>query len=399
MHQPRAGRRMSAVPQPIIPVIAELIRSTPGTISLGQGVVFYGPPSSAGEAIRDFFGKPENQKYGPVQGLPRLLESIERKLAAENGIVCAAGRRIVVTAGGNMEFLNALFAIADPGDEVILPLPYYFNQEMAIRMLNCTPVFVPTDENHQLRTDLIRAAVTGKTRAIVTISPNNPSGTVYSEAALRAVNAICRERGIYHISDEAYEYFTYGGATHFSPASVQNSEPHTISLFSLSKAYGFASWRIGYMVIPEHLYEAVLKAQDTNLICAPSISQHAAAGALETGSGYCREKLETIGRVRDIVLDELRSLSDICRVPEAQGAFYILLKIDTGLDSMTVAERLIREHKVAVIPGRAFGLEEGCYLRVAYGALEPETAAAGARRLVRGVRALAEASSAGFALD
>jgi len=377
---------MSVVQAPIIPAIAELIRSTPGTISLGQGVVFYGPPPAAGEAIRDFFEKPENQKYGPVQGMPRLLELIERKLASENETDCTAGRRIVVTAGGNMGFLNALFAIADPGDEVILPLPYYFNQEMAIRMLNCTPVFVPTDENYQLRTDLIRAAVTEKTRAIVTISPNNPSGAVYSKDALRAVNAICREHGIYHISDEAYEYFTYGGAKHFSPASAQNSEPHTLSLFSLSKAYGFASWRIGYMVIPEHLYQAVLKAQDTNLICAPLISQHAAVGALEAGSGYCRERLETIGRVREIVLEKLQSLTHICRIPETQGAFYLLLKLDTELDSMTVAERLIREHKVAVIPGKAFGLEEGCYLRVAYGALEPETAAEGTRRLVRGLR-------------
>ncbi|WP_208110054.1 pyridoxal phosphate-dependent aminotransferase [Methylocaldum gracile] len=389
-HRPKVSRRMSAVQAPIIPVIAELIRSHPGTISLGQGVVFYGPPAAAHEAIRGFFAKPENQKYGPVQGMSRLLELIERKLAAENGIRVGAERRIVVTAGGNMGFLNALFAIADPGDEIILPLPYYFNQEMAIRMLNCTPVFVPTDENYQLRTDLIRAAVNDRTRAIVTISPNNPSGAVYSEDALRTVNAICREHGIYHISDEAYEYFTYG-AKHFSPASVQNSEPHTISLFSLSKAYGFASWRIGYMVIPEHLYEAVLKAQDTNLICAPSISQHAAVGALETGSGYCREKLETIGRVREIVLDGLRNLADICRVPEAQGAFYLLLKLDTELDSMMVAERLIREHKVAVIPGKAFGLETGCYLRVAYGALEPETAAEGTRRLVGGLRAVVDA--------
>lgn len=379
---------MNAVQAPIIPVIAELIRSHPGTISLGQGVVFYGPPAAAREAIRDFFEYPENQKYGPAQGMPRLLELIERKLATENRINAGAARRIVVTAGGNMGFLNALFAIADPGDEVILPLPYYFNQEMAIRMLNCTPVFVPTDGNYQLRTDLIRAAVTEKTRAIVTISPNNPSGAVYSEEALREVNALCREYGIYHITDEAYEYFTYGGAKHFSPASVQDSKPHTISLFSLSKAYGFASWRLGYMVIPEHLYEAVLKAQDTNLICAPSISQHAAIGALTTGSGYCREKLETIGRVREIVLDELQSLADICRVPEAQGAFYLLLRVDTDLDSMTVAQRLIREYKVAVIPGIAFGLDEGCYLRVSYGALEPETAAEGTRRLVRGLRAI-----------
>src|SRR6185369_12263196 len=127
-------------------------------------------------------------------------------------------------------------------------------------------------------------AITAKTRAVVTISPNNPTGAVYSEAALCEVNQICGERGIYHISDEAYENFTYNGARHFSPASVAGSEAHTISLFSFSKAFGFASWRIGYMVMPENLFVPVKKIQDTILICAPVISQYAACGALKAGA-------------------------------------------------------------------------------------------------------------------
>jgi aspartate/methionine/tyrosine aminotransferase len=383
------SRRMTAVQAPIIPVIAELIRDTPGTISLGQGVVYYGPPGAALAAARGFGERPEQHKYGPVQGIPALLERIERKLAEENGVFLTHNRRVVVTAGANMGFLTALFAIADPGDEVILPLPYYFNQEMAIRMLNCTPVFVPTDENYHLRPGAIRAAITKRTRAVVTISPNNPSGAVYSEAALREVNALCKEHGIYHICDEAYEYFTHGAARHFSPASIAGSEAHTISLYSLSKAYGFAGWRIGYLVIPEHLYEAVLKAQDTNLICAPLVSQYAAVGALDVGAAYCRDHLQTLGRVRERVLEELWDVAGFCRIPPAEGAFYILLKIDTELDSMTLAERLIREHRVAAIPGNAFGLADGCYLRIAYGALEPETAEAGIRRLTVGLRAMA----------
>jgi aspartate/methionine/tyrosine aminotransferase len=384
----QTSRRMAAVQSPIIPVIAELIRNTPGTISLGQGVVYYGPPEAAISAARAFGGRPERHKYGPVHGIPELLERIERKLAEENGIRVGADRRIVVTAGANMGFLNALFAIADPGDEIILPLPYYFNQEMAIRMLNCTPVLAPTDECFHLRPDALREAITERTRAIVTISPNNPSGAVYSEADLREVNALCKEQGIYHICDEAYEYFTYGGARHFSPASIEGSEAHTIALYSLSKAYGFASWRIGYMLLPAHLYEAVLKVQDTNLICAPLISQYSAAGALDAGAAYCREHLKTINRIRDIVMGELRSMAGFCRIPPAEGAFYLLMKVDTELDSMTVAERLIREHRVAVIPGNAFGLDDGCYLRIAYGALEPETAEAGIRRLTGGLRAI-----------
>lgn len=378
---------MAAVQSPIIPVIGELIRENPGTISLGQGVVSYGPPEAALAAARNFGQTPDEHKYGPVQGSPALLERIARKLSEENGIALT-GRRVVVTAGANMGFLEALFAIADPGDEVILPLPYYFNQEMAIRMLNCKPVLVSTDERFQLRPEALRAAITERTRAIVTISPNNPSGAVYPEAALREVNALCREHGLYHITDEAYEYFTHTEAGHFSPAAIEGSEGYTISLYSLSKAYGFAAWRIGYLVIPEHLYEGVLKAQDTNLICASRISQEAAAAALAVGSAYCRGHLETIRRVRGIVLGELAQAADFCRVAPAEGAFYILLQVATGLDSLPLAERLIREHRVAAIPGTAFGLDEGCFLRISYGALEPATAEAGMRRLTAGLRAI-----------
>src|SRR5439155_3980506 len=119
--------------------------------------------------------------------------------------------------------------------------------------------------------------------AIVTISPNNPSGAVFSEPSLRELNALCRDRGVYHISDETYEYFTYGSARHVSPASFPNAAGHTIAMYSLSKAYGFAGWRIGYMVYPESLTSAMLKSQDTILICPTVIAQIAATAALETG--------------------------------------------------------------------------------------------------------------------
>jgi len=379
--------RMAVVQSPIIPVVAEWIRAHPGTVSLGQGVAWYGPPDSAQARVKAFFADPAHHKYGPVQGIPPLLELIHCKLAKENSIGMD-GRKVVVTAGANMAFLNALFAITDPGDEVILPLPYYFNQEMAIRMLNCQPVFAPTDADFRLRLDAIKAAITRRTKAVVTISPNNPSGAVYAEEELRAVNALCKQAGIYHICDEAYENFLYGQVRHFSAGSIPDSQGHTISLYSLSKAYGFASWRIGYMVIPEPLYPAVLKAQDTNLICAPLISQHAAVGALEAGSGYCREKLQTTVKVRDIVLEALDAVRDFCHIPPADGAFYVLLKVETALDSLTMAEQLIRQHGVSVIPGLAFGLEEGCHLRIAYGALDESTAAEGMRRLVEGLRAV-----------
>ena len=201
-------------------------------------------------------------------------------------------------------------------------------------------------------------------------------------------NQLCRERGLYHISDEAYEYFVYDGAEHFSPGSLEGAAGHTISLYSLSKAYGFASWRVGCMVIPEPLTMAIRKAQDTILICPPVISQAAAVGALAVGLDYCRPQLARLAQVRQGVLDELGAVRAYCTIPAARGAFYFLLHIDTPLDSMSLAERLIREFGVAVIPGATFGMDRGCYLRVAYGSLAADTIREGIGRLVRGLNSI-----------
>jgi aspartate/methionine/tyrosine aminotransferase len=278
--------------------------------------------------------------------------------------------------------------VADPGDEVILPVPYYFNHEMAVRIAGCTPVLVPTDERYQLRVDAIREAITPRTRAVVTISPNNPTGAVYPEAALREVNALCRDRGVYHVNDEAYEYFTYGDSRHFSPGSIEDGHAHTISLFSLSKAYGFASWRIGAMVIPAHLFDAVRKIQDTILICPPVVSQYAAVGAMTAGRAYCERHKRTIEDVRGMVLEALRGLGDRVHVPPADGAFYFLVRVETKTPAMALVEAFVREFGVAAIPGDTFGIEGRCVLRVSYGALEKDTAAEGVGRLVRGLKAL-----------
>jgi aspartate/methionine/tyrosine aminotransferase len=384
----RQTLRMQAVQTPVIPAVAALIRQHPGAISLGQGVVHYGPPPEALGQIAAFLASPENHKYQAVQGIPQLVEALASKLRTENGITVGSQSAVVVTAGANMGFVNAVLAVTDLGDEVILQTPYYFNHEMAITMAGCRPVPVPTDEHYGLLPDAIRKAITPRTRAVVTISPNNPSGAVYSESSLREVNALCREHGLYHITDEAYEYFTYGEATHFSPGSIAGSEDYTISLFSLSKAYGFASWRVGYMVVPRHLFEAVEKIQDTLLICAPVVSQYAALGALQAGREYCLSRLASIADVRQRALEELSHIGDFCSVPAAEGAFYLLLRLDTSWQPMDLVKRLISDFGVAVIPGSTFGLSEGCYLRVSYGSLTMDTVTEGVRRLVKGLRTL-----------
>ena len=380
--------RMQAVQSPIIPVIGQLPSSYPGTISLGQGVVYYGPPPEAMALLPQFLSNPANHQYQPVQGIAPLLEAIEAKLQAFNGIEINRQNCIVVTAGSNMAFMNAILAITSPGDEIILQTPYYFNHEMAITIAGCRSVLVPTNENYQLCPSAISKGITKRTRAVVTISPNNPTGAVYSKSALYTVNQICRERGIYHISDEAYEYFTYNDVKHTSPGAFSESSSYTISLYSLSKAFGFASWRIGYMVIPEHLLVPIKKVQDTILICPPVVSQYVALGALQAGIDYCQTHIRAIASVRQLVLSSLNRLQGLCTVAPADGAFYFLLKVHTQLNAFELVEQLIREHQVAVIPGTTFGMNNGCYLRVAYGALQKETAVEGIERLVQGLKTI-----------
>jgi aspartate/methionine/tyrosine aminotransferase len=382
--------RMEVVQAPIVQVVGDLIRQVPGTISLGQGVVHYGPPAAAIEVARAALDDATTHEYQDGNGTAALVGAIEAKLARDNGIDVARGSRVMVTAGGNMAFVHAILAITNPGDEVILPVPFYFNHEMAIQMADCTAVPVPTDDRYQLDLDAIRRAITPRTRAIVTVTPNNPTGAVFPEAALRDVNQLCARHSLFHISDEVYEYFTYGSTMHVSPGAFDGAQEHTISLFSLSKAYGFAGWRIGYMVYPEGLHDAIAKIQDTVLVCPPVISQIAAVAAMEIGPAYCRQHLQALAEVRDIVMSELRTLEPLCTVPPADGAFYCFLRVNAQADPMPIAERLIREHRVAVVPGHAFGVTGGCYFRIAYGALQKATVAEGLGRLVTGLRLILE---------
>ena len=388
----RFSSRMAAVDAPIIPAIAELVRSNAGTISLGQGVVNYGPPEDAIQALPSLMGDTQLHKYQSVLGHSGLLEALAQKLSAENNIQPNAESLVMVTAGSNMAFLNCVMAVGDPGDEFILPMPFYFNQEMAIRMCGCVPVTVPVNEDWSLDVEALAAAITPRTRAIVTVSPNNPTGAVYSEAALTAVNKLCAEKAIYHFSDEAYEYFTYGGARHFSPASLPGAARHTFSFYSMSKNYGMASWRIGYVVFPADLFDAMNKVQDTNLICAPVPSQLLALQVLTYGRTWVAPKVEALAAVRENVYAALSQLGDLVQFPKTQGAFYVLMKMP-GLkgeqDPLAFNRAMAQKHKVVSIPGFAFGLtntQEANYQRLSYGALQAASVSEGVERYVAAVK-------------
>ncbi len=387
MTQPAAARRLEQVQQPVIPVMGELIRQTPGTLSLGQGMVSWGPPEQVHQAVAAALQQGDSalDRYGPVAGSEALRESLGLWLQREQGLDLSASA-LLITAGSNMAFNAVVQVLCDPGDELILPVPYYFNHEMAISLAGGTPVaveagVVPDPER-------LAAAITPRTLAIVTISPNNPSGAVFPREVLAAINRLCAERGLLHISDEAYALFSFGGEPVWSPGSGAGSGSHTITLGSLSKSHGMAGWRIGWAVVPQSLMADLAKVQDTILIHPPQLNQQAALGALAAGADWCRGQIQGLAARRQQVLDALSKPAAPWRLlAQPDGAFYALLQLESSLSSDQAMEQLIRQHRVALVSGSSFGLS-GCCLRLSYGMLDAAELSEALERLVAGLWSL-----------
>lgn len=298
---PGPSQRLAKVLSPIIPELAALVHQTPGTLSLAQGMVGWDPPPGVALAVAEALAAagPALHRYGPLQGDPELLAAITAKLTNQNDLDLT-GAELLVTAGSNMAFnaVAQVIAAGPPGEpsEVILPVPFYFNHVMAVQLAGAVPV--PVQAGLIPDPERLAAAITPRTRAIVTVSPNNPSGVVIPAQVLAAINQLCALHGLFHISDEAYEQFVYGEVPHWSAASLPGSASHTVSLHSLSKAYGLAGWRLGYMAVPETLLPALLKVQDTVLICPPRLNQYAARAALAAGPNWCAPRIAALAKLR-----------------------------------------------------------------------------------------------------
>ena len=383
-----AASRLELVQSPVIPVMAELIRQSPGTLSLGQGMVAWGPPASCAAQLQQALADPADlDPYGAVAGDPALLQALAHWLEREHQLDLS-GSALLITAGSNMAFNALVQVLCDPGDEVLLPVPYYFNHEMAVRLAGGRPVAVQAGVMPD--PEQLAAAITPRSRAIVTISPNNPSGAVLPRPVLEAINRLCAERGLLHICDEAYGLFHHGGPPIWSPGSQSGSGGHTITLGSLSKSHGMAGWRVGWAVAPQSLMADLAKVQDTILICPPRLSQQAALGALAAGGSWCRQQIAGLAPRRQQVLTALGQSGAPWRLlAPADGAFYALLQLDCNLSADAAMEQLIRRHRVALVSGSSFGLE-GCCLRLSYGMLGPDALAEALRRLVGGLLALAQ---------
>ncbi len=402
---PQPSVRMARVIQPVIPRVTRLLGLNPRALSLAQGVAAWGPPAAVREVLgqalalarTDPVAAAQLDRYGQGLGEPDLRQAVRTELEGVRQLDLD-GSTVMVTAGSNMAFHAVAQVICDPLDEVILPLPWYFNHAMAIQLAGGVAVgvnagFIPDPE-------ALAAAITPRTRAIVTISPNNPSGVVLPAVVLEAINRLCARHGLFHISDEAYAEFVHGQVCHWSPGRAAGSGGHTISLYSLSKAYGMAGWRVGYAAVPSQLVESLAKVQDTNLICPPRLPQRAALAALEAGPAWCRPRIAQLGQRRRQLLDAVaaarRGGLDAGLVAPPDGAFYGLLECATPLGGLELMERLVRDHDVAVLPGESFGLVSTPgrqVLRISYGMLQEAELAEALHRLLNGLGRLASADS------
>jgi aspartate/methionine/tyrosine aminotransferase len=393
---PAAARRLEGVLDPVIPRVGAWLRQRPESLSLAQGMVNWGPPEAVAEALRAALGARDASfslhRYGPMEGDEELLEAVRDELLGRQGLDLE-GTTLLVTAGSNMAFNAIAQVILDPGDEVILPLPWYFNHVMAVQLAAGVPVGVaagllPDPER-------LAAAITPRTRAIVTVSPANPSGVVIPGAVLAAINRLCAEHGLFHISDEAYAAFVHGSVPHQPPGRISGSGGHTITLHSLSKAYGMAGWRLGYAAVPSQLMPGLAQVQDTVMICPPRLTQRAALAALAAGPDWLAPRVASLEDRRALLLDavalaQARGLAiTIPILPD--GAFYALLSCATPLAGETLVQRLVLDHGVAALPGEAFGYGVGggsAVLRLSYGMLEPPLLAAALDRLLAGLSVL-----------
>ena len=382
MDSERGSRRVLGTHQPIMQIMKSLKRDG-DVIDLSQGIPFFDPPAIP---LKLALSRTDRyHRYGPDSGDPDLRDMISNKLRSSNSIDADAERGIMVTPGANMGFFLSIASLCDAGDEVILLDPYYFNHRMTLDILGVESVRVPTDDGFQPDLDTIRSAVNQHTKAIVVVSPNNPTGAVYDGSHLRSIADLCGEEGIVLISDETYEDFHYD-SIHFSPGCLAGEDLDVISLYSLSKSYGLSGWRIGYMSFPPPLYGSLLKVQDTTSICASRIGQAAARECLRTGPLHLREHLPVMRENRDIVSSWLRGNSTILRSPDPQGAFYtfpgVLAEGWTSMGSLELCSVILERAGVLVVPGEPFGADKPPHFRVAYGNVRPPELKAGLERIV-----------------
>ena len=304
--------------------------------------------------------------YTSNDGLAELREEISRYLARRFGISYRPKDEIIVTVGGSEAIDITIRALLNPGDEVIIPQPSFVCYYPLTELAGGKPVVVETHarDGFRLTAEAVRAAITPRTRLLILPYPNNPTGAVMSRRELEEIAGVLEGTDIMVLADEIYAELTYGGE-HVSFPSVGNMRERTILVGGFSKSYAMTGWRLGYACGPAPAMEYLHRIHQYAIMCAPTASQYAAIEALKNGDEDIRRMAEEYDIRRRFLVEELQKMGLACFEP--RGAFYVFPSVtSTGLSSEEFAERLLREQKVAVIPGNAFGDCGEGFVRISY---------------------------------
>ena len=365
-------------------------------VSLGAGEPDWDTPidvRNAGKASIDE-GK---TRYSAPQGILEVREAVCEKLRSQNGLEYAP-EQIIMTSGAKHAVFNSLLAIINPGDEVIIPEPYWVTYPELVKLLGGVPVIVHTkvDNDFQMSGEELSKVISPKTKAVILNNPTNPTGTLYSEEVLASIAKVIAENDLYAISDEIYEHFSYSDSFQFkSLASFDGMYERTLVINGLSKSHCMTGWRIGYVAAPKEIAKLIAKAQGQTTHHPSNIAQYAAEEALKMPLDTVYKMRDEVRKRRDFLYGKFSAIPSVSlRVPG--GAFYLFADISalfgkktpagkTISDSIEFCTYLLETVGLAIVPGSAFGREG--YVRFSYAA-SMDTLAAAAERFEKGILAL-----------
>ena len=346
-------------------------------INFGVGEPDFNTPSHIIDAAKDALDKGYT-KYVAAAGLPALKKAIAKKLKADNNLDYDPSQ-IIVSNGAKHSIFNALFATVNPGDEVLIPKPYWLTYPEVVKSCGGVPVFVMAKARHgyKLTAGQIESMITPRTKMLIFNSPCNPTGAVYTEKEIREIAEVCERHDLLVLSDEIYEKLIYGGETHFSIACVsEKMKENTIVINGVSKAYAMTGWRLGYLACAPEIAKAIASFQSHSTSNVNTMTQYASLAALEGDVAPMREMVKAFGARREKMLEKLDSMRALgLDYVKPDGAFYVMLLCDELYGktykgrkicgSMDVSDLLLSEKKVAATPGVCFGDDDAVRLSYA----------------------------------
>lgn len=377
--RPRVSARISAISESATLAVDAKAKAMKAegrpVIGFGAGEPDFPTPDYIVEAAVDAARNPRFHRYTPAGGLPELKKAIAEKTLRDSGLEVDPSQ-VLVTNGGKQAIYEAFAAMLDPGDEVIVIAPYWTTYPESIKLAGGVPVFVVTDESTGYRADIeqLEAARTERTKVLVFVSPSNPTGAVYPREQVRAIGRWADEHGLWVLTDEIYEHLVYGDAEFSSlPVEVPEIADRTVIVNGVAKTYAMTGWRVGWIIGPKDVVKAASNLQSHATSNVANVSQAAALAAVSGDLTAVDEMRKAFDRRRRTIVGMLNEIDGVV-CPEPEGAFYVYPSVKgvlgrkirgrTPTTSAELAELILEEAEVAVVPGEAFGTPG--YLRLSY---------------------------------